>query len=57
MYCPDEKPAAGSAVKEGIKPLSFSRQAHDTREQEDKDVRTSNYTPGTCEIRALTSVS
>jgi len=33
--------------------LSISRQAHDTREQEDKDVRTSNYTPGTCEIGAL----
>lgn len=53
MYCPDEGPATGSVTREGVKPLSFSPQVRDTREQEDKDVRTSNYTPATCEIRAL----
>lgn len=53
MYCPDEGPAADSAARKGIIPLSSSRQAHDIREQEDKDVRTSNYAPATCEIRAL----
>lgn len=53
MYCPDEGPAAGSVAREGVKPLSSSLQVCDTREPEDKDVRTSNYTPGTCEIVAL----
>lgn len=53
MYCPEEGPATGSAAREGVKLLSFSPQVRDTREQEDKDVRPSNYTPGTCEIRAL----
>lgn len=53
MYCPDEGPAVGSVTREGVKLLSFSPQVCDTREQEDKDVRTSNYTPGTCEIGAL----
>lgn len=53
MYCPDKGPATGSAVREGIKPFSFSQQASDTREQEDKDVRTSNNTLGTCEIGAF----
>lgn len=53
MHCPGEGPAAGSAMRQGIKPLSCSQQAHGTREEGDKDVRTSNYTPGTCEIGAL----
>lgn len=53
MYCPGEGPAAGSAMRRGAKPLSSSQQARGTREEEDKDVRTSNYTPGTCEIGAL----
>lgn len=53
MYCPGEGPAAGSAMRQGAKPLSSSQQAHGTREEEDKDVRTSNYTPRTCEIGAL----
>lgn len=53
MCCLDEGPAAGSAARGGVKPLSSSQQARDTREQADKDVRTCNYTPGTCEIRAL----
>lgn len=53
MYCPGEGPAAGSATRQGVKPLSSSQQAYGTREEGDKDVRTSNYTPGTCEIGAL----
>lgn len=53
MHCPGEGPAAGSATRQGAKPLSCSQQAHGTREEGHKDVRTSNYTLGTCEIGAL----
>lgn len=53
MWCPGQGLAAGSATRQGAKPLFSSQQAHGTREEEDKDVRTSNYTPGTCEIGAL----
>lgn len=53
MYCPGQGLAAGSATRQGAKPPCSSQQAHGTREEEDKDVRTSNYTPETCEIGAL----